>query len=106
MPAFLQETPYSYNEGVILVDISYNDFECPLPSWCDQPPTGNGACAPCIQPSQSPSPLPLPTLVAPSTSAAPTPSVFPTPMTPSEQSSNGDGGSNSPHKLEIGLILL
>ena len=51
LPDFLQTAP---DDKLKSVDVSSNLFYCPLPSWCDLPPAGNGDCAPCV-PNLTPS---------------------------------------------------
>ena len=47
LPSFLSTEP-SFSFGA-----TDNEFYCPLPTWCDSPPTGNGECAPCVPPSSA-----------------------------------------------------
>ncbi|MDP1602724.1 MAG: hypothetical protein Q8M03_05610, partial [Legionella sp.] len=42
----IQPIPASLNQG-FSVNITYNNFQCPLPTWCDERPIGDGACTPC-----------------------------------------------------------
>ena len=48
LPAFLQTDP-----GYQVFNASNNAFTCPLPVWCSAPPSGNGECAPCSNPSDN-----------------------------------------------------
>ena len=78
LPSFLSTEPsYTFNAA-------NNEFYCPLPTWCDSPPTGNGYCAPCVPPSSSPSFSPSLSItpsasVSPSLSSSITPSLSETP---------------------------
>ena len=94
LPSFLSTEPSYYFSA------ADNEFYCPLPTWCDSPPTGNGECAPCVPPSPSPSSSPsiTPSLsitsshsLSHSLSASSSQSVSPS----SSSSSSSKGGSGS-----------